>query len=469
MSSRQAAESEKSTAGGPGWGGETRQNQTYKPFVRGALITVLTIGCTLGAINLAVMGFGADLNAVWTPLIQSHGYAQVFGWVGLFIMGIAYHLVPRFYLRPLTRPRLVLPSFALVASGLVVRFAAQPFAAQYPAAAWLLAVSAALGLAGISLFAWAMYDTMRHGADRFSSTADTLYIGAGFAWLWLGHAVTLALMLYLAANGLDAIPAALNAPYLRAVLSGAIVTTILGFTLRTVPHMLGLRPPPAGLMRAVFAAYTLAVLGQIAADARLAGSVIASAGAGLELAALLGFAGLSGVFDRSALRTTQLARKNPWPERFVRTAYVWLLVSAALNFAYSVSALGGRTAPHAFVASYHHALTVGFISMMIVGMSMRLVPVFIGAMNRQTRLAGALFVLLNLGCAARVISEAMAYAYGGPFYIAMGLSGLVEVGGLALYAIALWRALDQPSYGQASAKRRDAAAPEAPGGVPARQ
>jgi uncharacterized protein involved in response to NO len=435
--------------GGPGWGGERSQNHTYKPFVRGALVTVLTVGCTLGAINLAVMGFGANLSAVWVPLIQAHGYAQMFGWVGLFIMGIAYHLVPRFYLRPLSRPGLVFPSFALVAGGLALRFAAQPFAAQYPAAAWLLVVSGALGLAGITLFARAMYDTMRRGSDRFGTTADRLYIGAGFAWLWVGHAATLALMLYLAANSLDAIPFAWNAPYLRAVLSGAIVTTILGFTLRTVPHMLGLRPPPARPMRAVFAAYSAAVLVQIAADGGVGGAAASSMGAGLELAALLGFAGLSGVFNLSALRTTQLAKRNPWPERFVRTAYFWLLFASGLNLAYGLSALAGRPVPHAFVASYHHALTVGFISMMILGMSMRLVPVFIGAMNRQTRLAAALFVLVNLGNTMRVASEGLAHEYGGGFYAAMGLSGLIEVCGLVLYAIALWKALGQPSYGQA--------------------
>ena len=89
------------------WGGERRQNHLYKPFLRGALVTALTAGATLGALNLAVMGFGADLSAVWGPLIQAHGYAQMFGWVGLFIMGVAYHTLPRFYLRPLRRPRWV--------------------------------------------------------------------------------------------------------------------------------------------------------------------------------------------------------------------------------------------------------------------------------------------------------------------------------------------------------------------------
>jgi hypothetical protein len=319
----------------------------------------------------------------------------------------------------------------------------------------------------MTLFARAMYDTMRHGSDRFGMTADRLYIGAGFAWLWVGHAATLVLILYLAARGLDSIPAALNAPYLRAVLSGAIVTTILGFTLRTVPHMLGLRPPPVGAMQGIFAAYTIAVLVQVAADGGLGGGALASAGAGLEIAALLGFAGLSGVFNLSALRTTQLAKRNPWPERFVRTAYFWLLFASTLNFAYSLSALAGKPAPHAFVASYHHALTVGFMSMMILGMSMRLVPVFIGAMNRQTGLAAALFVLLNLGNGMRVASEGLAHVYGGGFYLTMGLSGLIEVSGLLLYAVALWKALGQPSYGQAPSRSVRTPAPEPSPSLPA--
>jgi uncharacterized protein involved in response to NO len=446
-------------AAGPGWGNERRQNQFYRPFLRGALVTVLTIGCTLGAINLAVMGFGADLTAVWAPLIQAHGYAQMFGWVGLFIMGIAYHTVPRFFLRPLRRPRLVRPSFGLTGAALGLRFVAQPFAAQHPAAAALLVVSALLGLGGMTLFVWAMYDTLRQGSDRVGSPAGTLYLAAGFAGLWVGQAATLVLMVTLAWHGQDAIPTAADAPYLRLVLSGAIVTTILGYTLRTVPHMLGLRPPPAGVMRGILAAYIAAVLMEIAADSGLLGAIsheMGAVGAAGELLALLGFTARSGVFNPSALRTTALAVRNPWPERFVRMAYGWLLISAALNLAYSLRAWAANPVPHAFVASYHHALTVGFISLMILGMSMRLVPVFIGAMNRRPALAGVVFVLINVGNVTRVVSEGLAQVVGGGFYVAMGLSGLIEVAGLTIYAVALWRALAQPSYGQVPARDRPA-------------
>jgi uncharacterized protein involved in response to NO len=453
------------------WGGETRQNHLYKPFLRGALLSVLTIGCTLGALNLAVMGFGADLSAVWGPLIQAHAYGQMFGWVGLFIMGVAYHTLPRFYLRPLVRPQLVFPSFALVLAGLVLRFFAQPLAAWYPFAdwldwrdwlGWLVPLSALLGLAGVSLFAWAMYDTVRNGTDRFGATATRLFICAGLAWLWVASGLTLVVTVYMAVGGLSLVPPAWDVPYLRTVLSGAIVTIILGYTLRTVPHMLGLRPPNARLMHAVFAGYTLSVLAQVAADAGSGTGVggvggdmswwlqrVGVFGAGGELVSLLVFVWATGVFNLSVLRVTQLARRNPWPERFIRTAYMWLLFSSGLNMAFALGATLGSPAPHAFVASYHHALTVGFISMMIIGMSMRVVPVFIGQMNRQTRLAGIIYALMLAGNTARIIGQSFAYLQGGAFYVLMGVSGFVEVCGLVCYAVALWRALGRASYGQA--------------------
>jgi uncharacterized protein involved in response to NO len=209
-------------------------------------------------------------------------------------------------------------------------------------------------------------------------------------------------------------------------------------------------------MQALFATYTLSVLAQVAADAGAGAGgeamwwlrLVGLLGAGVELVSLLAFVWAAGIFNLSAVGTKQLARRNPWPERFIRTAYFWLLFSSGLNMAFALSATLGSPAPHAFVASYHHALTVGFISMMIVGMSMRLVPVFIGYMNRHTRLAGIVYALLLAGNTARIIGESFAYLQGGAFYTLMGVSGAVEVCALVCYAVALWRAMGRASYGQ---------------------
>lgn len=452
------------------WGGETRQNHLYKPFLRGALITVLTVGCTLGAINLAVMAFKADLSAAWGSLIQSHAYAQIFGWVGLFIMGMAYHMVPRFFLRPLKQPGLVAPSLLLVASGLVLRFFSQPLA-HYPLASWVMVLSALLGLCGITLFVWAMYDTMLRGSDKYGPPAYALYVGAGFGWFWLASAATVGITVYLALNGLDTIPPSWDAPYLRGTLNGAIVTMILGFTLRTVPQIMGTRPPSLWPTRAVFAAYTVAVLLQVAAESAALGLVPAGAerwlgltGAALEVAALVSFVALLNLYKLGNIFAHR-HRKNAWPERFVRTAYFWLLFASALNFAYALSSLvGGSPVPHAFVASYHHALTVGFFSLMIVGMSMKLVPAFIGVMNKQPQIAKVLFILLLTGNTLRIVCESMAHLYGGAFYALMGLSGFIEVSALSLYGVTLWKAMGLPSYGANSinGKRFERLLPQRP-------
>jgi hypothetical protein len=81
---------------------------------------------------------------------------------------------------------------------------------------------------------------------------------------------------------------------------------------------------------------------------------------------------------------------------------------------------------------------------------MKLVPAFIGVMNKQPRIAKVLFILLLTGNTLRVVSESMAQLYGGAFYALMGLSGFIEVSALALYGVTLWRAMGLPSYGASS-------------------
>jgi hypothetical protein len=80
-----------------------------------------------------------------------------------------------------------------------------------------------------------------------------------------------------------------------------------------------------------------------------------------------------------------------------------------------------------------------------------MVPVFVACRMRDPAPAGVIFALLLGGNTLRVLTESLAYLYGEPFYLLMGVSGFIEVAGLAYYAVLLWRALDQPSYGAGAA------------------
>jgi hypothetical protein len=90
-------------------------------FILGSLLLTLTLGATTGMINLLRIAAGADV-----PLShrQIHGHTQILGFAALFLMGIAYHALPRILgvagsLRPgRTSPRL---AFWLMFIGVVAR------------------------------------------------------------------------------------------------------------------------------------------------------------------------------------------------------------------------------------------------------------------------------------------------------------------------------------------------------------
>src|SRR3972149_11370449 len=76
---------------------ETLPNHIYRRFFKAGILVVLTAGCTWGAVNLLEIGLaGRFLQMRLLPAIHAHAHAMVFGWGGLFVMGFAYQLFPRF-------------------------------------------------------------------------------------------------------------------------------------------------------------------------------------------------------------------------------------------------------------------------------------------------------------------------------------------------------------------------------------
>src|SRR3972149_2703264 len=59
----------------------------YEIFVKTAIIIVLSTGCLYGASLLAYSAFRNSLSSVTWILTETHGDTQVYGWVGLFLIG----------------------------------------------------------------------------------------------------------------------------------------------------------------------------------------------------------------------------------------------------------------------------------------------------------------------------------------------------------------------------------------------
>jgi len=93
---------------------------------------------------------------------------------------------------------------------------------------------------------------------------------------------------------------------------------------------------------------------------------------------------------------------------------------------------------HAYYGAIRHAITVGFVSLMIVGVASKVVPTLNGVDVRALSSLWAPFVLLNVGCSLRVFGQVVTDLTPDAFPFA-GVSGLLEVTGLALWGWHLGR------------------------------
>jgi hypothetical protein len=103
-------------------------------------------------------------------------------------------------------------------------------------------------------------------------------------------------------------------------------------------------------------------------------------------------------------------------------------------------ALIGQPFSHAYTGGIRHAVTVGFISQMIVGVGLHVAHRQASIPDRAQPALWSTFILLNLGNFWRVAFE-VATDYTPGAFLPMGFTGFVELTGLAIWAWAMGKAL----------------------------
>jgi hypothetical protein len=160
----------------------------------------------------------------------------------------------------------------------------------------------------------------------------------------------------------------------------------------------------------------------------------------------------------------RLWRPMPEPDRsgkFIRAAYFWLPVSLVMLIVMPFySRLLGVGFSHAYFGATRHAITVGFISLMIMGMAAKVVPTLNGIDPRTLASLRGPFLLINLGCMLRVTMQ-IATDWTHYVYPLIGLSGMLEVTALAWWGLGLalvmrrgWVASRVPARSQGLAPKR---------------
>ncbi|MFA5650054.1 MAG: NnrS family protein, partial [Proteiniphilum sp.] len=93
-------------------------NKIYQFFFISALVTLFTLGCMWGAINLLIIGFEESFHGIDYSWVMAHGHAMIFGFVGFFIIGFSYQTLPRFTGTRLWKPRLAFSVLPLMIVGI---------------------------------------------------------------------------------------------------------------------------------------------------------------------------------------------------------------------------------------------------------------------------------------------------------------------------------------------------------------
>jgi hypothetical protein len=134
--------------------------------------------------------------------------------------------------------------------------------------------------------------------------------------------------------------------------------------------------------------------------------------------------------------------------KFIRAAYAWLGVSLAMLLLMPLHQfLSGLPFSHAYSGATRHAITVGFVSMIILGIGAKVVPSLVGvAAERLASLWGP-FILINLGCFLRIALQSATDFLPHAFSV-LGLSGTLEVAGIAWWGLSLVRLMYQSSSAQ---------------------
>ena len=102
--------------------GATTLSRLLMLYISTGLLFMLLPGTFLGVWNLSAISSHRAADSVSPAWIQAHGHAQIFGWIGTFILGIGFYSIPK--LRRLNSFALsaVWSSWALWTGGVTLRW-----------------------------------------------------------------------------------------------------------------------------------------------------------------------------------------------------------------------------------------------------------------------------------------------------------------------------------------------------------
>ncbi|HEY6447056.1 MAG TPA: hypothetical protein VIY53_11390 [Acidobacteriaceae bacterium] len=404
---------------------ERHKSILFRCWIVTGLFFMVLPGTVLGFSNLLAISAHHGLGGLAPAWIQAHGFSQVFGWIGTFVLGIGFYSQPH---TRISRSRLPLICWILWTAGLMLHWLAAGYLWW-----WRITLPAAglLQFAAMLLFLRAAREhklpsaaVAQHAGPRMEPWMQTVLVSNTAFLVALGINVAVGFRLALTAAAPE-IPHAFDQGFLVLLGWGFLAPLVWGFSARWLPTFLGGAPVRGKLLQVAVGLDLAGVVLGMAHQTRLMTPLLVAAAILVALAIR--------VFEKPTSAAKTLGLHPSFPA-FLRIAYAWSMVASLLGVWAAWSDVHGG-----IWGGSRHALTVGFAATMVMTVGPRILPHFAGVRGIWSRnLMFATLLLLCAGCTLRISMEPLAYEGLWPFaWELLPLSGCLELAAVLLFAIQL--------------------------------
>lgn len=399
---------------------ERNKSWMLRAWILSGIFFMALPGTLLGFSNLMAISAHHGLGSMSTAWMEGHGHAQMFGWIGSFILGIG------FYSQPVRRSGLRVPMacFGLWTAGVLLRWIGNIYEWHWRS---LLVASSALELVAVLLFLSAASHHKRPEATKGAKKGmETWMIAVLLSTAALTAAVIFNFVecLRLALNGTTpSFPHVLDQKYLVLLGWGFLGPVVWGFSARWLPAFLAIDGPRTRALQFALATDILGVLAGVSGWLPLATSLFVFSAVMVVYALHL----VDGPHGRA--KVLGIHQSFPY---FIRIAYAWLVIAGGMSVWAALADHHGG-----IWGASRHALTVGFAATMVFSIGPRILPHFCGVARLfSTRLMFASLLLLQVGCTLRVSSEPLAYeGFSSIAWRVLPVSGMLELTGVLIFAL----------------------------------
>lgn len=397
---------------------DDRLSRMLITYIATGVAFMLIPGTLVGVMTLLKISASHTAQAADAGWVQAHGHAQIFGWLGTFILGIGYYAIPRLRQSRYSAAA-AWTSYGLWTAGVAMRWAVGSWPWNWRV---LFPLAGILETTAVAIFCASVYLSRPRTEELGWRVSVRMIETAGWAMLVAVAVGAIESVLVARSGSAPVFPAFFNQRYLVLMTWGFIVPFIWGFSTRWLPPLLGL---PKGRKGGYVPAAVLLFAGAAIA---LNGDLVISAVV-LLIASVVFI--LSLRLWAPPDREPKLRGVHPTTPAFLRLAYAWLVVAAGLAII-----AGALPLPNGYAGASRHALTVGFFAGMVFAIGPRILPAFFNVRCLwSTRLMATVLFMVHIGCLTRVSAQILAYqGISSSAWSLLPLSAIIEMGAVLLFA-----------------------------------